>query len=66
MHDLTVDDDLISTDLVAFRIRWVRSRRNVDLAPLAVGGHKLALFGAVLEFLVDALIIDAALPLDEG
>jgi len=66
MHNLAIDDDLISTDPVALGIRGVRRRGDLDLAPLTIGGHDFAFCCAILELLVDALFIDTSLTLDQG
>lgn len=65
MHDLTVNKHLISADSVAHRIGWIRSRGDLDFAPLAIGRHKFALGREALELLEDALLLDAALSLDK-
>lgn len=66
MHNLPIDNNLVNTDSVVLRIRRVRRSGDLNLAPLAIGRHNLALGGAVLELLVDTLLIDAALALDKG
>jgi hypothetical protein len=65
MHDLTINNHLISTDSVTDRICWIRSCRDLDLAPLTIGGHIFALGREVLELFVDALLLNAALSLDK-
>lgn len=65
MHDLAVNKYLISAHSIAHRIRWVRSRRYLDLAPLAIGRYKLSLGCQVLELFEDALILNTALSLDK-
>jgi len=65
MHDLAVYEHLIRTDAVAFRICWIRHCRDLDLAPLLISGYELSMRREVLEFLVDTLLLDAALPLDK-
>lgn len=65
MQDLTINNHLISTDSVTDRISWIRSCRDLDLAPLTIGGHIFALGREVLELLVDALLLNAALSLDK-
>ena len=66
VHKLAINQNLISTDPVAHGIRGIRTRRDLDLAPLTVCGDELALRCALLELGVDALVFDAALALDEG
>lgn len=65
MHDLTINNHLISTDSVTDRICWICSCRDLDLAPLTIGGYIFALGSEVLELLVDALLLNAALSLDK-
>ena len=65
MHDLAVDEHLISADSIARRICRIRSRGDLDLAPLAVGGHKLSFRCEFLELFEDALLLNTALPLDK-
>lgn len=66
VHNLSVNDDLIGTDLVSYSISWIRGRGDLNLTPLAVRRNQVALGCAVLEFPVDALFIDATLALDQG
>lgn len=65
MHELAVYEYLIRPDAVAHRVRWIRHRRDLDLAPLLISRHKLSMGCEVLEFFIDALFFDAALPLDK-
>lgn len=65
LHELAVNDDLVGADTVALCVRWVCGLRNLHLPPLAVCGHKLALLGEPLEFLVDALFLNTAFSLDQ-
>ena len=65
MHDFAVYKHLIRTDAVAHCVRWIRHRRNLDLAPLLISGHKLSMRCEILELSVDALFLDAALSLDK-
>jgi hypothetical protein len=65
MHEFPVDEHLMNPNSVVLLIRWVGSRGDLDLAPFAVRGHKFAFCCAVPKFLVDALLLDAALSLDE-
>ena len=65
MHNLAIDKHLICPNSVAHCVSWIRGRRNLDLAPLLVGGHKFSLRREVLEFLVDALLFDASFTLDK-
>lgn len=65
MHDLTINNRLMSTDSITDRIRWVRSCSDLDLAPLTVGRHIFALDHEVLELFVDALLLNATLSLDK-
>jgi hypothetical protein len=66
MHDLAVDDYLMHTNSVVNSIRWVSSRRDLNLAPLAVSRHNRAFECAFLKFLVDPLLINTAFSLDQG
>jgi hypothetical protein len=43
----------------------IRSRRDLNLAPLAVGRHDCAFERAFLEFLIDTLLVNTAFSLDE-
>lgn len=65
MHDLAINEHLMSTHSVIHRIRRVCTCRNLDLAPLAVGGHKLTLRCELLELLIHSLLLNAALSLDK-
>lgn len=65
MHEFSLDEHLMYPDSVMLLIRWVGSSGDLDLAPFAVRGHKLAFCCAVPKFLVDALLLDAALSLDK-
>ena len=65
MHDLTVNKHLVSANSIAHSIRWIRRRRDLDFAPLTISWHKLALSREALELFVDALLLNAALSLDE-
>lgn len=65
MHQLSINDDLVSANLVADCISRVSGRRDLDLSPLTVGRHKLALSCTLLELLVNTLLFDAAFPLDQ-
>lgn len=65
MHDLAIDEHLMSTHSVIDGICWVCTRRNLDLAPLTVGRHKLALRRELLELLINSLLLDTALSLNK-
>lgn len=65
MHDLAVNEHLISTNSVADLVCGVGSSGNLDFTPLAVGGYKLSLRCEVFELLVDALLFNTALSLDQ-
>lgn len=66
VHQLAVNDLLVSADTIALRIRGIRGRCNLDLSPLAVGGHNHAVGHELLEALVDTLLFDTAFALDKG
>lgn len=66
VHNFSVNDDLISTNLVSYSISWICGRGDLNLTPLAVRRHQVSLGCAVLEFPIDTLFIDATLALDEG
>jgi hypothetical protein len=64
MHDLAVNEYLISTNSVADLVRRIGSSGNLDFAPLAVGGYELSLGCEVLELLIDALLFDTTFSLN--
>ena len=66
MHDLAVDDDLVNANAVVLLVGRVGGRGDLDLAPLLVGRHDLAVGGELPELLEYALLLDAAFALDEG
>lgn len=66
MHNLPINQDLISANPIAHHIRRVSTRGDLDLPPFAVGGHELPLGSAILKFTVYTLFIDASLPLNQG
>lgn len=65
IHQLAVNDFLVGADAIALRVGGIGGRGDLDLAPLAVGGHDAAVGHELLEALVDALLLDAAFALDE-
>lgn len=65
MHKLAINQNLISTDSVAYSICGICNSRDLDLAPLTICRDELALRCALLELGVDALVFDAALALDK-
>jgi hypothetical protein len=65
LHNLAIGEDLVCPDPVADCIGWIRTSGNLNLAPLPVGRHQLSLSREALELLVDALLLDAAVALNE-
>lgn len=64
LHELTINQDLISSDSVAHSICRVGGCGNLNLSPFTVGGYEFALGSTVLEFFIDALFFDTAFSLD--
>jgi hypothetical protein len=65
MHELTVDEHLMSPNSVIYGICWVRTGGDLDLAPLTIGRYNLSLGCESLEFLVDPLLLNTALSLNK-
>lgn len=65
VHQLAVDENLVSTYTVAYGICWISRRGDLNLTPLLVRRHELALRGEPLELLVDSLLFDTAFTLDQ-
>lgn len=66
MHNLAIDDNLMHTNTIVFSIRGVRRRCDLDFSPLLVSRYDRAFKCAFLEFLIYALLINAAFSLDQG
>lgn len=60
VHNLAINENLVSTNSVALLIRGIRGSSDLDFAPLTVGRHKLSLGCETLELLVDTLFLNAA------
>jgi hypothetical protein len=65
MHDLAINEHLVCTDPVANCIGRICAGGNLNLAPLTIGRDQLSLSREVPELFVDALLFNAALPLNE-
>lgn len=65
VHQLAINQNLISANAVALRVCRVRRRRDLNFSPLAVRGHELAVRGQLHEAGVDTLVLDTTFPLDE-
>lgn len=66
MHHPPINDNLVRPNPVMHCICRIRRRGNLDLAPLAIRWHELALLSEALELFIHALLFDASFPLDKG
>jgi hypothetical protein len=65
MHNLAIDQNLISSHPVPLAVCRIRTGRDLDLTPLAVRRHELSGSRSLLELGIHSLVFNAALPLDE-
>jgi len=65
LHELAVEHDLVGAEPVALGVGRVGGLGDLHLAPLPVGRDGHALLHDRVELLVDALLLDAALALDQ-
>lgn len=65
MHDLAINDSLMDTNAIVLCVRGIGRRGDLNLTPLLVCWHELALFSELLETGEDALVFDIAFALDE-
>lgn len=66
MHELTINNRLMNTDPIMYRVRRVRRGRDLNLAPLTIGGGLIAGRCPLLELLIDSLLFYTTLSLDKG
>lgn len=65
MHQLSINEHLISTNAISHSISWISGGGDLDLSPFLVGRHELTSCCAFFELLVYALLLDAAFPLNQ-
>lgn len=66
LHELAVKHNLVGANSVALGVGRIGRLGDLDFAPLAVSWDRHALLEDVVEFFVNALLLDATLALDQG
>lgn len=65
MHQLAINDDLMHANAVMHSICGVCGGSDLDFSPLAICRYQFTLQCALLELLVDALVLDTPFTLDK-
>lgn len=64
VHDLAVNEYLVSSNSVPHSVRWICAGSNLDLPPLTVCWYQVPLRGELLELFVNTLFLDTSFALD--
>jgi len=66
VHELSINQNLMSTNSIVHCIGRIRTCRDLNLTPFSVGRNELALLRSLLELGVHPLIFDTTLALNKG